>query len=193
MEGVKTKINIMVLMILIIFSTIFTGCVEDEKKDEGSGIKGIDIFYQIEVDYTGKGPYSIQVPVFIDQDYRVLDLNGKFKTKSGEAKLSINYTDHGPSLLLESSGSFCIEINESFQDKSEFTNNTAGLSLFEVVGEEYWIHSTVQDENLIKLTLTDIRTIYDIDGTIKMDSKLVYEGNIKFGWNVIKGELTEVP
>jgi hypothetical protein len=165
--------------------------VEEEKKDEKSEIKEIDIFYQIKVEYTGNGPYSVQVPVFIDENAMVLELNYKFKIIEGDVDLSINYTEHGPSLKIESSGSFCIELNESFQDKSEFTNNSAGLSLIEETIDQYWLHSTVPDEKMITLSMVDNRKLFDKDGVLLMESKFEYNGNIKYGWNVIKGNLYE--
>ena len=186
----KSKINALILF-LILFSLIFSGCTTDDEKDESTGYKNIKIFYQIKVEYSGNGPYSIQVPVFIDENSEILKLNDMFQTKYGTVKLSYNFTQYGPSLLIESDSSFCIEINESFKNKIEFTNNTAGLSLFGTTPEEYWIHSTVQDKNLIRLTFIDDREVFGEDGSIQMETKLQYIGNIKPGWNIITGYLYE--
>jgi hypothetical protein len=170
---------------------ILSGCVnEDEKKDEVK-ITKIEIIYQIKIEYSGSESYSVQVPVFIDEHSKVLELNDRFKTITGDVTLNINYTEKGPSLLLDSDGSFFIEINESFKDKSEFTENTAGLSMIENVKEEYWIHSTVPDQDQIKLTFIDIRIIYDNDGSVLLESRYIYEGNLEFGWSTIEGELYE--
>lgn len=182
------KVLFCIILISIIF---FSGCTTDDEKDDQPGIKSIDIFYQIKVEYSGNGPYSIQVPIFIDENSKILELNDMFQTKYGNVKLSYNYTQYGPSLLIESDGSFCIEINESFGNKAEFTNNTAGLSLFGTTPEEYWIHSTVPDENKIKLTIIDDRKIFGEDDSIQRESKLQYIGNIKPGWNIITGYLYE--
>jgi hypothetical protein len=186
----KSKINALILF-LILFSLILSGCTTDDGKDDSTGDKDIEIFYQIKVEYSGSEAYSIQVPVFIDENAKILKLNDMFQTKYGTVKLSYNYTGYGPSLLIESDGSFCIEINESFKNKAEFTNDTAGLSLFGETPEEYWIYSSVSNENLIKLTFTDDREIFEEDGSILMESKLRYIGNLKPGWHVIKGELYE--
>jgi hypothetical protein len=163
------------------------GCIFDNNdNDEHSGITSIEITYQIKVDYNGNNSFLIQVPLFVDENNNILKINDKFKIISGNVTMNYNQTEYGPTLMIISNKSFFIEINETYEDKKNFTPNTAELSLLKTPSNEYWVYSNVTDTQTIKLFLYERRITIRKDGVIGGESIMQYYNHINYGWNPIK-------
>lgn len=188
------KKDIIYLILTIAICVPLSGCLDDTKNDE----KYYSYSYDIRITPNQNNNYSVIIPVLLNKDGEVSNINDKLNFISGSGEFKIFDSEKGKAMQIESSSEITLsavkvktngifdvvwnllslEQNTSYDGNDKFTNKNLN----------YW----VKLENGTSFSSVNIEIIFKASlskGTYGYDSYSECKGevNLKDEWQIING------
>jgi hypothetical protein len=194
----------LIIILIILISILNVGCIDynnnsdnNEKKDKYQ----CSYWYQIEINGSSQH-YNINVPIPVfNDDNRVIHISpiiDDLKLAQGNASFEIENTSHGPSLKIIGRGYTVINISGNDLSKYQIHNKNTNLFLSMAKDEnndsyyddeydenEYFIFCFQNLSLNIKVILSYSHHSQKMQGMLGDN---IIQGQIKQGWNKVKGE-----